>query len=185
MYRHPTDSSWSTCCLVCAPSAMTSSSSLMASTLESLSMFSDEYADPKSSISTAMLSACSLRMVLSTLDRFLATALSVISAWSSRASTSYSFSSPVSVSATSIWSMSTMETFTEIGTRLRPSRSQRASIRTTERHTNMSSREIWPACSSMGTNLPGDTTPYLGWFQRTSASAPTMAPVAALHLGCR
>ncbi len=126
-------------------------SSLITSTLMSLSMFSDEYADPKSSISTAMLSACSLRMVLSTLDRFRVTALSVISAWSSRASTSYSFSSPVSVSATSIWSMSTMETFTEIGTRLRPSRSQRASIRTTERHTNTSSREICPRWFQHGT----------------------------------
>ena len=37
----------------------------------------------------------------------------------------------------------------------------------------------------MGTNSPGDTMPRVGWFQRTSASIPTMAWVMLLHLGCK
>ena len=191
MYPHPSAFSRSTCSLVWAPSAMIircsflaitimdwmifmplpafsslSSmnfvSSLITSTLMSLSMFSEEYAEPKSSISTTMPLACSLRMVLSTMGRFFATALSVISTCNRRASTLYSFSSPPITSATSIWLISIMDTFTETGTRLRPSRSHLPSISATKRHTNISTWQIRPALSNTGTNHPGGITPYLG-----------------------
>ena len=39
--------------------------------------------------------------------------------------------------------------------------------------------------SSRGMNSDGGTQPRVGWFQRTSASMPTMARVMLLHLGCR
>ena len=191
MYPHPIAFSQSTCSLVWAPSAMIircsflaitimdwmifmplpafsslSSmnfvSSLITSTLMSLSMFSEEYAEPKSSISTTMPLACSLRMVSFTTGRFFATALSVISTCNRRASTSYSFSSPPITSATSIWLISIMDTFTETGTRLRPSRSHLPNISATKRHTNRSTWQIRPALSNTGTNHPGEITPYLG-----------------------
>ena len=34
-------------------------------------------------------------------------------------------------------------------------------------------------------NSAGGTQPRVGWFQRTSASIPTMARVMLLHLGCK
>ena len=137
-------------------------SSLMASTLMSFNMLSDEYADPKSSISTAIPRACRSRMVSSTTSMFCAIALSVISTCSRRASMLNRSSRSPSTRATSIASISFIDTLTDTGTRLRPSPSQRDSISHTERQMNKSSRVTIDSRSSRGMNLPGDTKPYSG-----------------------
>ena len=137
-------------------------SSLMASTLMSFNMLSDEYADPKSSISTAMPRACRSRMVSSTTSMLCAIALSVISTCSRRASMLNRSSRSPSTRATSIASISVIDTLTDTGTRLRPSPSQRDSISHTERQMNKSNRVTIDSRSSRGMNSPGDTKPYSG-----------------------
>ena len=124
-------------------------------------------------------------MAFSTTEEFSASMVSVISASRSLGSSWYFSTRSEKICGTSRFTMSTTDTFTDTGTRLLPLACHFCSVWQTASQMYWSSREIRPVLSSRGMNSDGCTQPRVGWFQRTSASMPTMARVMLLHLGCR
>ena len=72
-----------------------------------------------------------------------------------------------------------------IDTRWMPKRAIAACWRAASSKTHSVSWRTKPVCSAKGMNCIGGTSPRVGCCQRTSASAPTSAPVASATLGCR
>ena len=124
-------------------------------------------------------------MAFSTTEELSASMVSVISASRSLGSSWYFSTRSEKICGTSRFTMSTTDTFTDTGTRLLPLACHFCSVWQTASQMYWSSREIRPVLSSRGMNSDGCTQPRVGWFQRTSASMPTMARVMLLHLGCR
>ena len=79
--------------------------------------------------------------------------------------------------------MSARDTFTDTGTSGRPRSRQPCRMEAASSQMYWSSRVIKPLRSKRGMNFPGARRPSVGWFQRTSASAPQMRLVFRLNFG--
>ena len=124
-------------------------------------------------------------MALSTIWVSSATMVSVISASRSLGSSLYFSTRSAKICGTSRFRISCTETFTDTGTRLLPLSCHFCRVWQTDSQMYWSSLVTRPVRSSSGMNSAGGTQPRVGWFQRTSASMPTMARVMLLHLGCK